>query len=113
MKVIKDISGYKYKLSTKRISEESGRRYVLLADLKKNLPGYGECIPKNYDTEDENHPFQYYPEILYTYSDREYYVVATWITVDLGGCLSIGCKSFGVTASRAIYKAMGVRRKVQ
>ena len=99
MRVIKDTFGYKYKLSTKRISEESGRRYVLLADLKKNLPGYGGSIAN---------------EILYMYyGDGEHYVATTWITVGTTGRLSIGCKDFEVTASRAIYKAMGVRRKVQ
>ena len=98
MRVIKDTFGYKYKLSTKRISEKSGRRYVLLADLKKNLPGYGGSIAN---------------EILYMCCDGEYYVATTWITVGTTGRLSIGCKDFEVTASRAIYKAMGVRRKVQ
>lgn len=103
MRIIKDTFGSKYKLSTKRISEESGRRYVLLADLKKNLPGYGGSIAN---------------EILYMcisagFLGGEHYVATTWITVGTTGCLSIGCKDFGVTASRAIYKAMGVRRKVQ
>ena len=95
MKVIKDVAGNTYTLTTKRLTEKSSpyKRYVILSELKAVLPktnGKIVTVIHVFSTR--------YPEIL---------------CMDTNGRLSIGCKDFGVTASRAVYKAMGVRRKVQ
>jgi hypothetical protein len=76
------------------------KRYVILSELKAVLPKtngkIGTVIHVFYmEPNDFSGP---YPEIL---------------RMDTNGRLSIGYKGFGVTASRAVYKAMGVRRKVQ
>jgi hypothetical protein len=94
MKVIKDVAGNTYTLSTKRLTEKSSpyKRYVILSELKAVLRGI--------------FPWEWNLMIFPAHIQR-------YFAMDTNGRLSIGCKDFGVTASRAIYKAMGVRRKVQ
>jgi hypothetical protein len=105
MPTIKDLAYNTYTLTASRLKEKgnSCKRYVLLSDLKRELPEVGEKNPPGpgYDG--------IYPEILRTGTE----VGGTWITVASNGRLSIGCKDFGVEASCAIYKAMGVKRAVR
>jgi hypothetical protein len=105
MQIIKDLAYNTYTLTANRLKEKSNscKRYVLLSDLKRELPEVGKKNPLTFEGP--------YPEILHTFGEDS--PEGTWITVASNGRLSIGCKDFDVEASRAIYKAMGVKRAVR
>ena len=101
-KIIKDHNDNEYVLNAATIKELDGRgRSVRFSDLKKNLPKNGQANPFGADG--------IYPRILHCPGLG---LCETWLSVNELGWLSIGCTSFGPEATRAIYKAAGIRRKV-
>jgi hypothetical protein len=109
---IKSTEDQEFFLTKTRIEErETGIpyvRFVKFSDLKKYLPKNGAHVPANYDAEPEE-----WPKILWLkYKEEKAKARTTWLEVREDGRLSIGCKDFDAKATRAIYKAAGIRRKV-
>jgi hypothetical protein len=102
---IKDEYGSVYALSSTKLQEtNSYHRWVLLKDLKKWLKG---------GSTDTSLLVEEWPHILMAKHDGgKPFSSATWLTIEEDGRLSIGCKRFGAKATKAIFKAAGIRRKV-
>jgi hypothetical protein len=98
----------KFILTKTRIEQRNGRdlwRWVTYADLRKALPKNGASNPPDYSL-----PDPHWPKILHVAGDHRPWLTNAAVRSD--GRLSIGCKRFGAAATRAIYKAAGIRRKV-
>jgi len=86
---IEDTSCREYRLTKTQLKDDLLYRWISLANIKKYLPKPGHATDA----------VLHYPNG----SD------STYIALTKGGRLSIGCVTFGLEATQAIFRAAGIR----